>query len=197
MFTDSKYVHDNLYRSAEWKRNQGRNRHGEPKENMDLWKQLLAAQTKTGIPVHFEWTLGKKSPILRSVDKAAKAAVAHPTTTDDDHGYRPGTITRSIVKAAAGRFPANGQVAAIRPYRKALSVKGEEKIRFDTFSETTGAYLASFYAFATSELTAELHRGNGYRVRFNDNSNYPQIMEIVGVVELPKMNKPGQAPDPT
>jgi ribonuclease HI len=46
LFTDSKYVHDNLYRAAEWKKNQGRNRHGEPKENMDLWKQLLAAQTK-------------------------------------------------------------------------------------------------------------------------------------------------------
>ena len=131
---------------------------------------------------------GKKSPILRSADKAAKAAAAHPTT-DDDHGYRPGTIARSMVKGAAARFPAIGQVAAIRPYRKALSVKGEEKIRFDTFSETTGTYLASFYAFATSELTVELHRGNGYRVRFNDNTSYPQILEIIAVVELPKVNK--------
>jgi ribonuclease HI len=185
LFTDSKYVHENLYRANEWKKNHGRNRHGEPKENMDLWKQLLAAQTKTGIPVHFEWTLGKKSPILKSVDKAAKAAAAHPMT-DDDHGYRPGTIARSMVKGAAGRFPAAGQIAAIRPYRKALSVKGEEKIRFDTFCETTGEYRASFYAFATVELTSELHRGNGYRVRFNDNANYPQILEIIDVVDLPK-----------
>ena len=48
-----------------------------------------------------------------------------------------------MVKGAAARSPAAGQIAAINPYRKALSVKGEEKIRFDTFSETTGTYLAS------------------------------------------------------
>jgi hypothetical protein len=72
------------------------------------------------------------------------------------------------------------------------------KRRFDSIlSETTGTYFASFYAFATSEITAELHRGNGYRVRFNDNPNYPQITEIVAVVEPPKMKKPGQAPDQT
>jgi len=158
---------------------------------MDLWKQFLSVQSKTGIPVHFEWTLGKKSPILKSIDKAAKSAAGHPQT-DTDRGYRPGSVARSMVKGAAARFPANGQPDTIRPYRKTLAVRGEEKIRFDTFSETTGSYLASFYAFASTELAADLHRGNGYRVRFNDDAKYPQILEILEAVSLPKTLKPDQ-----
>ena len=66
---------------------------------------------------------------------------------------------------------------------------GEEKIRFDTFSEETGLFIDSFYAFASTELASKLHRGNGCRVRFNDNANYPQILEIVSDVPLPKNEK--------
>jgi hypothetical protein len=86
---------------------------------MDLWKQLLAAQAKTGIAVHFEWTLGKKSPILKRVDKAAKAGATRGGP-DIDRGYKPGTIARSMVKSSASRFPAKGQAVVIRPYRKNL-----------------------------------------------------------------------------
>jgi hypothetical protein len=82
-----------------------------------------------------------------------------------------------MVKGAATRFPASGQLANIRPYRKNLAVKGEEKIRFDTFSQQT--YLASYYAFACPTLAADLHRQNGYRVRFNEQPKYPKIIEIV------------------
>jgi ribonuclease HI len=76
VFTDSQYVKENLIRAREWKKNDWRNQHGEPRENADLWKQLLSAHSKAGITVHFEWTLGKKSPVLRRVDKAAKAAAS-------------------------------------------------------------------------------------------------------------------------
>jgi hypothetical protein len=37
----------------------------------------------------------------------------------------------------------------------------------------------SCYAFATTALAAELHRQHGYRVRFNENPKYPQILELV------------------
>jgi len=39
---------------------------------------------------------------------------------------------------------------------------------------------------ASTALAAELHRRHGYRVRFNDDSNYPKILEIVEEVPLPK-----------
>ena len=68
VFTDSRYVKDNLFRAREWKKNDWKNRHGEPRENPDLWKQLLSAHAKSGITITFEWMLGKKSPILKAVE---------------------------------------------------------------------------------------------------------------------------------
>jgi hypothetical protein len=91
-----------------------------------------------------------------------------------------------MVQGSATRFPAKGQSAVIRPYRKNLLGAGEEKIRFDIFSENTVSYVESCYAFATTALAAELHRQHGYRVRFNDNPKYPQILELVEEVSLPK-----------
>jgi ribonuclease HI len=185
VFTDSRYVKENLIRAREWKKNDWRNQHGEPRENSDLWKQLLSAHGKTGIAVHFEWTLGKKSPVLRRVDKAAKAAATRGGP-DIDRGYKPGAIARSMVGGAATRFPAKGQSAVIRPYRKNLLGDCEEKIRFDIYCEDTQTYAESCYAFASTALAAELHRQHGYRVRFNDNPRYPQILEILGEVSLLK-----------
>jgi ribonuclease HI len=185
VFTDSQYVKDNLIRARGWKKNDWRNQHGEPRENSDLWNQLISAHTKTGITVHFEWTLGKKSAVLKRVDKASKAA-AKRGGPDIDRGYKPGVIARSMIKGVATQFPANGQSAVIRPYRKNLLGDGEEKVRFDVLCEDTQSYVQSCYAFATNALATELHRQHGYRVRFNDNPKYPQIIELVEEVPLPK-----------
>jgi ribonuclease HI len=185
IFTDSQYVKENLIRAREWKKNDWRNQHGEPRENPDLWKQLLSAHTKAGITVHFEWTLGKKSPVLKRVDKAAKVAAARGGP-DVDRGYRPGTIARSMVNGVATRFPAQGQSVVIRPYRKNLLADCEEKVRFDIFAEETQTYVKSCYGYASTDLAAELHRQHGYRVRFNNSPEYPQIVEILEEVALPK-----------
>src|SRR6202158_223740 len=185
VFTDSQYVKENLIRAREWKKNDWRNQHGEPRENPDLWKQLLSAHTKAGITVHFEWTLGKKSPVLKRVDKAAKVAASRGGP-DVVRGYRPGTIARSMVNGLATRFPAQGQSVVIRPYRKNLLADCEEKVRFDIFAEETQTYVKSCYGYASTDLAAELHRQHGYRVRFNNSPEYPQIVEILEEVALPK-----------
>ncbi|PYV68999.1 MAG: hypothetical protein DMG96_34940 [Acidobacteria bacterium] len=91
-----------------------------------------------------------------------------------------------MVEGAATRFPAKGQLAVIRPYRKNLLGGGEEKVRFDIFNEGTHVYVESSYAFASTDLAGELHRQHGYRVRFNDDPQYPQILEIVEEVPIPK-----------
>jgi ribonuclease HI len=191
IFTDSQYVKDNLFRAREWKKNDWKNRHGEPRENSDLWNQILSAHAKAGITVHFEWTLGKKTPILKRVDKAAKEA-AKRGGPDTDRGYKPGAIARSMVGGAASRFEAKGQTAVIRPYRKNILAKGEEKVRFDIFSEATQSFVESCYAFASTALASELHRQHGYRVLFNDNPNYPQILEILEEISVP--NAPVTSP---
>lgn len=63
---------------------------------------------------------------------------------------------------------------------------GEEKLRFDVISENGETYVDCFYAFVTPALSGHLHRQHGYRVRFNDNANYPQILEYLDEVALPK-----------
>jgi len=45
------------------------------------------------------------------------------------------TIARSMIQGAATRFPARGQPVVIRPYRKNILGAGDEKVRFDIFSE--------------------------------------------------------------
>jgi hypothetical protein len=45
----------------------------------------------------------------------------------------------------------------------------------DIFSEKAQTYVESRYAFASTILAAELHQQHVYRVRFNDNPEYPLI----------------------
>jgi hypothetical protein len=187
--TDSGYVKDNIIRAPSWRKNDWRNQFGEPIENRDLWKEFLSSYQKVGTIVHFKWTAGKKTPILKTIDRAAKVA-AKRGGQNTDRGFRPGTVAKSLVKGTATRFPANGQLAVIRPYKKTLLGKSENKVRFDVFSEDSGTYTQSCYAFASPALAAELHRQHGYRVRFNDTPNYPQITEIIEEVAIPNRVNP-------
>jgi hypothetical protein len=100
------------------------------------------------------------------------------------------------VKGTATRFAATGQLAVIRPYKKTLAGKSENKVRFDVFLEHSGAYSQSCYAFASPALAAELHRQHGYRVRFNDSPNYPQIVEIIEEVAIPNRLLPPTTKQP-
>jgi ribonuclease HI len=188
VITDSLYVKENLGRSRSWKKNDWRNRYGEPKENWDLWKQFISAQQKVRIRVSFEWALGKKSPILKRVDKAAKTA-AKRGGTDVDRGYSGGQVARSMVKGAATRFAACGQTAVVRIYRKDAMAGGENKVRFDVVADDLRSYTASCYAFASPEMSWQLHRQHVYRLRFSANPNYPEIVELVEELKLPSAAK--------
>jgi ribonuclease HI len=185
--TDSTYVTNNIsYRARGWKKNKWRNRFGKPMANDDLWDDLLAAHTKAGIRVDFVWQSGKKSETGKLVDKAAKAA-AQRGGIDIDRGYRPAAVCRSLVKdGVALPYAAKGQLEVIRPYAKKVMFRRENRISFNTFVERTQSYEAKFYAFATPAMAADLHRWHGYRVRFNDDPNYPQIVERIEEVLLPK-----------
>jgi len=148
-----------------------RNKSGEPTANEDLWDKILksiAKLSKLGVRVDFVYQKGKKTDIGKKVDNAAKIA-AQRGGIDEDTGYRPGSYSRSMVRdgTATKRFPASEQVLVIRPYVKKLRKKREERISFNVFEETTQTYVGKFFAHAGPSLAAELHRGNGHRVRFN------------------------------
>ena len=142
---------------------------------------------RRGIRVDFVWQRGKKSPIAKQADEAAKAAALRGGL-DVDRGYRPGGVTRSMVRdySAAQPYSSNGQVAVIRPYVKKIMVNGEHRISFNIFDDATQTYASKFFAFATPLLATELHLGNGHRVRFNADPHYPQILERIEAVTLPK-----------
>jgi ribonuclease HI len=186
--TDSTYVTDNItYRARSWKQNSWRNRHGEPKANDDLWDTLLKTRAKPKIRVDFVWGRGKQSEITKRVDGAAKRAASRGGF-DTDRGYRPGGVSRSMVRdrGVAARFDANGQIVVVRPYVKKVMHKGELRISFNIFDESAGTYAGKFFAFAGKSLGAELHLGNGHRVRFGTDPKYPVMLERIEGVMLPK-----------
>jgi ribonuclease HI len=189
IITDSRYVTDNLKRAPYWKRQGWKNLSGETKFNEDLWDRLLKGIAKTGkvgIRVDFVWEQGKKTPMAKQIHHAAQNA-AKRGGIDEDTGYRPGAVSRSIVKGGvAERFPAAGQVLVVRPYVKKMMYKGENRISFNIFDEQTKTYSGKFFAFAPPFLSSELHKGNGHRVRFNSDPKNPHFLERIEGVELPK-----------
>jgi len=178
IFTDSRYVLDNRVRARNWKMNAWRNAQGTPIENVDLWNKLLTAESKTGFRVDFSWKPGKTSEILKRVDKAAKAN-AQRGGLYRDAGYKRGKVSPSKVRGAAKSFSACGQTVVVRPYRKDAPQRTENKIRFDLYDEATRCFTEKYYAFASDALTADLHRQHLYRVKFDNNPDYPKIEEII------------------
>jgi ribonuclease HI len=189
IITDSQYVTDNVRRAPYWKKQAWKNYSGETKFHEDLWNRLLkgiANAAKVGIRIDFVWEAGKKTPMTKQIHNAAQTA-AKRGGNDEDTGYRPGSVSRSMVRGGvAERFPAAGQVLVVRPYVKKIMYKGENRISFNIFDEQTQTYAGKFFAFAPPRLSTELHNGNGHRVQFNSEPKYPQFLERIEGVELPK-----------
>ena len=123
------------------------------------------------------WHKGKKSSVLKQVDRTAKAAALNPT--ERDHDYHSGKVGRSMTKGggSATLYPARGQTATVRVFLTTI-VKHDEKVKFDVLDETTGEYVAKHVAYAAPQLAGQLHRGHTYRVRFNAVLKNPIIEEI-------------------
>jgi len=192
IITDSMYVKDNIWRTIIWRRNGWRNVEGEPKQNINLWKEFLSLYPQRGITVTIQQTKGKKDKELKVIDTAAKAA-AKRGGVNIDRGYQKGRIVRSALPGVATRLEARGQELIMRPYAKKVMERtnGENRIKFDIFSEEQGTYIAKRYAFASPELALDLHCPHGYRVRCNDSQGYPQILApIIEEVKVPKVSQP-------
>jgi len=182
--TDSRYVHDGIPRAEGWRQNGWKNRYGRPIENADLWQRFLSVRRKVRTRTDFVLSKGKKSPILKAVDSDAKAAARMPL--ERDYGFKEGKVGRSKARGAgtsAALFPADGQEAIIHIYRTS-TISGEDKIDFNLYEEHRHDFAGKYRAYAEVNIGAELHRGHVYRVRFNQNPQYPRIEGIIG--EIPK-----------
>jgi ribonuclease HI len=185
LITDSQYVHQNTARAASWRNNSWRNYDGRPLENRDLWKRFLSLRSRLRANVTFHQTKGKRSPALRAVDSAAKAA-AKSGAAGTDRGFRSGKVGRPKAKlpGAASLFPAKGQVAVISPYRSVVIGKTENKIHFLCYDEAKQQHVEKYYAYAEPVNGGQLHRGHTYRVRFGSLLKYPVIEEILEEIAL-------------
>ena len=185
IITDATYVTNYIGLAPTWKSNGWRGSNGQPILNSDLWDDLLKARAKAGIRIQFVWQKGKTTDIANRVDEMAKAA-AKRGGVNEDRGYKPGAYCRSMVKGGvAAPYPAAGQTAVIRPYAKKPVSRVEERLSFNVFDESKQAYESKFFAFASRTMSFELHRWHGYRVRFNDNPKYPQILDCLKEVPVP------------
>ncbi len=164
--TDLQFLANNRNNIQSWKSNGWRYSSGEPVSNDGLWEDILRniiKLSRRNLRVDFHYEKGKKTPIGKMVDAAAKSA-AQRGGFDRDFDYSPGSYQRSTVSggAAALKFEAAGQTLVIRPYRKSPRKRREEKVSFNLFDETTQTYSGKYYAYAVPALSLELHRGNGY-----------------------------------
>jgi len=188
--TDSIYVFDNRNRAVTWRKDKWLSAAGRPLENSDLWKRFLAVRQNVRIRTELIWKKGKKSPTLKMVDKAAKAAGKAPQRRD--RGFRGGKVARSkITGGSSFSYPAKGQEMTICIYRSAMIRKTGHKLTFDLYDESSSSFVQKFHAYAEGGVAAELHRQHCYRVRFNDDPKHPVIMEILEEVE-PKTESPRQ-----
>jgi ribonuclease HI len=191
IFTDSRYVHENTKFAPFWRKNGWTNRHCRPVENKDLWKEFLSLRTRTQVRTDIEWNPGKSSAVLNLVDSLAKRAAKSPIK-DTDFGYRPGAVSRHRTeeRGAATLFPANNQELIIRVYAHYLAGREDGRVSFSVFSEEENKFVRKHRAYVRGRDLAEIHRHHCYRVRFNDDPQFPifEIIEMLG--SRPALAKP-------
>ena len=127
---------------------------------------------------------GKKSPILKAVDRAAKNAGKAPTKPD--RGFRQGKVAKiEDHRRGVFSYPAKGQEGIVHIYRSALLRKTDHKVYFDVFDAGAQVYAEKCIAYVSVDIVGELHRGHTYRVWFNADPKYPQIVEVFGELPTP------------
>jgi ribonuclease HI len=188
IFSDSQYVVNGQFSAPSWQKAKWRTAAGRPIDNWELWKEFLSAKSKAGIRIDICKVQNKSTPLLKLVDKLAKAAAKSHTRID--RGLVVGKIGRAKIKGTATMFSAANQVLVIRIVgSKAVGPTRENRFVFELFDENTSTYVSKHFAYCTPETGAQLHRQRGFRVRMNDNTNYPRILEVIEEVPLPKAER--------
>jgi len=155
LFTDSLYVYQNHRRLQTWRKQKWCNHLGRPIDKSDLWKRYLTVSSKVSIRVDVLWVKGKKSSILKTVDREAKAAGKSPSRID--RGFRSGKVGKSKIgggRSSSSLFPALGQLAMIHIYRSQMIRKEHHKVFFDVFDPACGAFTHKCRAYVVETLKA-------------------------------------------
>jgi ribonuclease HI len=188
IITDSDYLYSNYGYAQYWKKDNWINQYGKPYENKDIWDLFLRERQKIHFHNEIKWEKGKTKPVLNRVDSLAKQGAKNPTKKD--FGFQTGkfTASRSNNKKGAMLYPANNQEEIIRVYKKNIYGKNEKelyKISFDIYSKAENKFTGKYFAYKAKECIT-LERNNCYKIKFNDEPNYPFILEAKPV-KYPKI----------
>ena len=188
IFSDSQYVVNGQFSAPFWQKAKWRTAAGRPIDNWELWKEFLSAKSKAGIRIDIRKVQNKSTLLLKRVDKLAKAAAkSHPRI---DRGHVIGKIGRAKIQGTATMFPAANQVLVVRIVgSKTVGRTRENRFVFEVFDETTSTIMSKHFAYCIPVTGGQLHRQRGFRVRMNDNTDYPQILEVIEEVPLPKAER--------
>jgi ribonuclease HI len=181
-------VVENVPRAPYWQGNDWRNSYGKPVSNPTYGKKFLSVRakaSKAGLRIDVGWERGKQTKEAMLVDQRAKAAAK--SATRPDRGNKVGKLGRAVNKGSARMYPANGDTIVIRECGSKLAGKHKENlVTFEIYNESTGAIEKKFFAYAQPQIGADLHRQRYFRVRMNDNPQYPQILEVLEELPLTK-----------
>ncbi len=178
--TDSQYVVDNHYAACySWPKNGWRTAKGTPVQNVDSWKELIKSEKKVRKRVDYYWVKGhSKNKHNKAADKLAKKSANNATKT------LPGLIVvrRKISKKSVeyGSIKMLGQRIKIRVIT-AEYLRGHKIYRYKYEVMSTKSKFYENVDIAYSSEILRTHRT--YLVSFNTNSDYPQILRILGEVE--------------
>jgi ribonuclease HI len=193
IFSDSQYVVKFQFSAPFWQKAKWRTAAGRPTDNWDLWKEFLSAKFKAGIRIDISKVQNKSTPLLKRVDKLAKAAANSQPRVD--RGLVVGKIGRAKIKGSATIFPAANQMLVIRIVgSKTVGPTRENRFVFEVFDENTNTYISKHFAYCTPVTGAQMHRQRGFRVRMNDKTDYPQILDVIEEVPLPKAERKKRRP---
>lgn len=177
VFTDSKYVTDNLSRAIyQWSKQRWMNSSGRPIENAELWKNLIRLMRKVPRKVEFKWVKGHSTNVHnRAADKLAKQSAKGVLNKP----LRVTTIRRKItaMSVEVGSVGMRGQEFSVRIITDTyLNRQKLYKYKYEVMSNDSEYFGKVDWIYSEHLLRA----GHHYAVKVNHEGKNPRIMDVLG-----------------